>query len=126
MGINTECDLAVEVRPGCADEAQLRERVVKLRWNFLGGHLGVPPGAVEGAVPHAGGSLIGATEMLRSEGRPLVSFELPELSTVEEEVLAESELLDPERPTWRWRRWSPSRWRPWARDGSNKGGLGLM
>jgi phospholipase D1/2 len=44
-----------------------------------------------------------------------VPFEPPELNEVEEKVLAENELLDPERPSSRSRALRLSRWLPWAR-----------
>ncbi len=115
MGFDTECDLAVEALPGCPHEWELRERIVKLRSDLLGEHLGVPPASVEEAVKRAGDSLISAIETLRSAGRSLVPFETPELNVVEEKVMAENQLLDPERPSRRWRRphladWSRSRW----------------
>jgi phospholipase D1/2 len=40
--------------------------------------------------------LIEAIETLRGSGKTLQPFEPPELNDVEEEVLAENELLDPE------------------------------
>ena len=62
------------------------------------------------------GNLFAAIEALRSGGRSLVPFEPPALNAVEEEVLAESELLDPERASWRWRPLSLPKLLPWSGD----------
>ncbi|MCL4187608.1 MAG: phospholipase [Rhodobacteraceae bacterium] len=112
MGFDTECDLSMEAG---ADEKELRTRILHLRHDLMAEHLGVAIEAVEDAVHAADGSLIQAIETLRSEGRSLVPFEPPELNELEEEVLAENELLDPERPSRRSRALRLSRWLPWVR-----------
>jgi phospholipase D1/2 len=112
MGFDTECDLSIEAGEG---EADLRERILRLRHDLLAEHLGTEIGAVEEAVRVADGSLIRAIEALRSDGRSLVPFEPPELNEFEQEVLAENELLDPERPSRRGRALRLSRWLPWAK-----------
>lgn len=101
LGFDTECDLSVEARPGM-DEA-LRRRIVGLRDDLLAEHLGVANAVVEAAIERTGGSLIAAIDNLRGTGRTLVPFEPPDLNVVEEEVLAENDLLDPERPGRAWR-----------------------
>jgi hypothetical protein len=61
--------------------------------------------AVDAALERCGGSLIGAIDSLRGDGRSLVPFEPPQLNAVEEDVLAENPALDPERPArGRWRK----------------------
>ncbi|ODN72000.1 hypothetical protein [Methylobrevis pamukkalensis] len=55
------------------------------------------------AIARRDGSLIRAIEDLRSDGRSLVPFEPPEFNAVEETLLEENQLLDPERPSSRWR-----------------------
>lgn len=100
LGLDTECDLSIEARPGDKD---LRRRIVSLRDDLLAEHLGVEPRAVTAAITAAEGSLIGAIETLRGTGRSLVPFHPPELNAVEDKVLGESDLLDPERPAHRWR-----------------------
>jgi phospholipase D1/2 len=112
MGFDTECDLSIEAGEG---EADLRARILRLRHDLLAEHLGTEIGAVEDAVRVADGSLISAIEALRSDGRSLVPFEPPELNEFEQEVLAENELLDPERPSRRGRVLRLSRWLPWAK-----------
>lgn len=101
LGFDTECDLAVEVLEGMPDA--VRGQITGLRNALLAEHLGVSTGKVEAALDGADGSLIAAVESLRGAGRSLVPFDPPELNAVEEEVLGENSLLDPERPAWAWR-----------------------
>jgi phospholipase D1/2 len=95
LGFDTECDLSLEA---AAEDAPLRHRILHLRDDLLAEHLGVEIGAVATATDAADGSLIKAIESVRSGGRSLVPFERPELNGVEEKVMAENALLDPERP----------------------------
>ena len=104
MGMDTECDVSVEVRPGDPRAAELAAVVTGLRDRLLGEHLGVPPSAVADAVQACGGSLLKAVESLRRPvGRSLVPFAPPDLGPVEQ-ALADTELLDAERTPNRWRR----------------------
>lgn len=101
MGFDTECDLSVEAKP---DETDLRSKISDLRTELLAEHLDVAPHTVEQAITAANGSLIGAIEALRGNGRSLVPFEPPDFSDVTDMVLKENDLLDPERRTgwWPW------------------------
>jgi phospholipase D1/2 len=98
LGFDTECDLAVEAVSGAHNEAELRTRIAGLRTAFLAEHLDVQPAAVEQATQASGGSLIAAIEALRGQGRTLVPFEPPDFNVVEDMLLRENDLLDPERP----------------------------
>ena len=102
LGFDTECDLSVEALPNQSEP--LRRRIVELRNDLLAEHLGVDVATVEKAIARQENSLIAAIEELRGQGRTLVRFEPPELHAIEEDVLAESDLLDPERPSsaWHW------------------------
>ena len=73
------------------------------------GHTDCSAEVVQAAIAAAGGSLVAAIEALRGAGRTLVPFDPPELSAIEETVLAENELLDPERPARRFRPHAPCR-----------------
>lgn len=95
MGHDTECDLVVDATMA-ADPGETRQAILGLRNRLLAEHLGCAPEAVAAAVGEHG-SLIGAVEALASEGRRLVPLPLRELSATEE-TLAESDLVDPERP----------------------------
>lgn len=100
LGFDTECDLSVEALPNENDA--VRRRIVGLRNDLLAEHLGVDVDTVEKAIARQENSLIAAIEELRGRGRTLVRFEPPELNAIEEEVLAENDLLDPERPSSAW------------------------
>ncbi len=92
LGLDTECDLAIEAR-GPGEAASIRA----IRDRLLAEHLGVAAHEVEQALETTGGSLVRAVEALRRpDGRTLVPFVAPELTSVEAAV-AESGLLDPDR-----------------------------
>lgn len=92
MGLDTECDLAVEARD---DEQQ--ERIANLRDRLIGEHLGVPPASI-GPKVRGKGSLIAAVTSL--QGGPRTLRPLTAEATEEDGVvLAHSDLLDPEKPT---------------------------
>ncbi|TKA94970.1 phospholipase [Cereibacter changlensis] len=110
MGFDTECDLSVEA--GSVADVGLRHTITGLRNDLLAEHLGRSRAEVEGALEREG-SLIAAIEALRSEARSLVAFEPPELNAVEDNLLRESDLLDPERPSHRWRALNPADLVPW-------------
>jgi phosphatidylserine/phosphatidylglycerophosphate/cardiolipin synthase-like enzyme len=104
MGLDTECDVSIEVRPGDPRAAERSAAVTGLRDRLLGEHLGVPPSAVAEALEACGGSLLRAVESLRRPvGRSLVPFTPPDLNPVEQ-ALADTELLDAERTPNRWER----------------------
>lgn len=92
MGLDTECDLAVETR---GDE-RAAAAVAAFRNRLLGEHLGRAPEAVAEAAA-ARNSLIGAIESLRSPGRTLAPLEgaMPEW---QDRIIPESSLIDWERP----------------------------
>eukprot|EP00913_Durusdinium_trenchii_P021384 g20097.t1 len=95
MGYDTECDIILEAGE---DEDRLRRKIVSTRNDLLAEHLGCTPEEVEAAIAAAEGSLIGAIAALnRSTGRGLVAVPLREL-TADEELIAESDIADPERP----------------------------
>ncbi|MCF3974988.1 phospholipase D-like domain-containing protein [Paracoccus salsus] len=102
MGFDTECDLSVEVTEGLSDEDSLRAKIAGLRTALVAEHLGVAPRQFERAVDTANGSLIGAIEATRGDGRSLVPFEPPDFGVIADAVLRENDLLDPERPARRW------------------------
>ncbi|MGP3697238.1 phospholipase D-like domain-containing protein [Rhodobacter sp. NSM] len=99
MGFDTECDLSIEAQ---AAETGLQDRITGLRDDLIAEHLGVPRETFQ-AVLRAKGSLIAAIESLRGPGRSLRPFERPDLGAVGENVIADNELLDPERVSRFWR-----------------------
>ena len=114
MGLDTECDLALEAVPGHADEAAVRQGILDVRDGLVAEHLGVAVETLRRTLAESG-SLIAAIETLRQRpGRTLqpASIALP---TPAEAFIVENELLDPEHPNslfarlfgridWRWRR----------------------
>jgi phosphatidylserine/phosphatidylglycerophosphate/cardiolipin synthase-like enzyme len=104
MGMDTECDVSIEVRPGDPRAAEKSAAITGLRDRLLGEHLGVPPAAVTEAIETCGGSLLQAVESLRRPvGRSLVPFTPPDLGPVDQ-ALADTEVLDAERTPNRWER----------------------
>jgi phosphatidylserine/phosphatidylglycerophosphate/cardiolipin synthase-like enzyme len=104
MGLDSECDLTIEVGGDDARRAELTAAVVGMRDRLLGEHLGVEPAVVAAAVQEHGGSLIRAVESLRTPtGRTLQPFEPPAQHVVDR-ALAATELLDAERTPDRWSR----------------------
>jgi phospholipase D1/2 len=98
MGVDTECDLAVEVRPEDARAPELRAAILRVRDSLLAEHLGVGRDEFQAAFQAAGGSLVRTLDRLaRPSGPTLVPFRPPELSEAERE-LAETHALDPHRP----------------------------
>ncbi|CAD7045462.1 phospholipase [Pseudorhizobium halotolerans] len=95
MGYDTECDLILEAGE---DQPDLHAAILEERNALLAEHLGRPLEEVEAGLQRADGSLIRAIEMLnRENGRGLRPVPMREL-TPDEELLAESDLADPERP----------------------------
>lgn len=92
MGLDTECDLAVEGEPG----SLAVKSITAFRNRLLAEHLGVSLDSIVKEISVCG-SLIGAIEKLTGSGRSLVSF--PNISPDPiDTALADSELLDPDRP----------------------------
>ena len=89
-----ECDVAVD-RWRCAPErARLRD-ASRRRADLLAEHLGRTPDEVHAAIAEHG--LAHAIDKLRGPGRTLSPYE-PDPINPAEEILAENDLLDPERP----------------------------
>ncbi|SDY71099.1 phospholipase D-like domain-containing protein [Citreimonas salinaria] len=103
LGMDTECDMIIEAQDDIAADPEVRRRIVRLRNDLIAEHLDVDTGNVETAIEQANGRLIGAIEALRGGRKTLVPFTPPDLNVVEEEVLGENDLFDPERPARRWR-----------------------
>jgi len=91
MGLDTECDLALEANnPGVA------RSICTLRNRLLGEHLGVAPDEVARAIEQTG-SLLRAIEALRGNPRslePLDDAVDPELDA----LVPDAAIIDPERP----------------------------
>ncbi len=96
MGLDTECDLAIEARND--GEADSRKTITELRNRLVSEHLGVEPDALSDAIAAHQGRLTGAIESLRRDkGRSLRLFESEQLGEGEK-MVAEAELLNSDRP----------------------------
>ncbi|WP_201863868.1 phospholipase D-like domain-containing protein [Microvirga soli] len=97
MGLDTECDIAVEVRPGARNEEASRAAIRTARNDLLAEHSGVAIELVN-ALQDEGRSPIQIIDLLsRPYGRSLHRLPLLHLNAVEEKIAA-SHLLDPEKP----------------------------
>lgn len=92
LGFDSECDLAIAGTEG-SDTSQA---IISFRNRLLGEHLGVSEETVAEANAESG-SLIDAVESLRSGDRTLIPLK-DEVDKTIEQLLPESELLDPEKP----------------------------
>lgn len=96
MGLDTECDLAVEATPGAGDEEAVRRGIAAVRDDLVAEHLGTTAAAVAAAVERHAGSLIAAIESLTAaQGRRLVPLHDAPPSTLAA-TAAGSGLFDPE------------------------------
>lgn len=112
MGFDSECDLIIEAVPRRNGAPALREAIAAMRDDLLAEHLCTTAERVAAKLADTG-SLIATIESMRGRGRTLVPYE-PDTPGPIEKALAESDLVDPERPPdWRGillRRLSPGRW----------------
>jgi len=97
MGFDTECDLAIEARPGEARAEDLADFIHAVRDDLLAEHLHTDAAAVREARRAAGGSLVAALDALTAHGSGLKRFDPEDIGPVGE-LVAESDLVDPERP----------------------------
>ncbi|MGB3133592.1 MAG: VTT domain-containing protein [Candidatus Macondimonas sp.] len=93
MGLDTECDLAVELTP---EEALAQPGIRAFRNRLLAEHLDTTPERVAATI-EAQGSLLRGIESLRTDRRSLRPLE-PELPPYDESWLTRQEICDPERP----------------------------
>lgn len=97
LGYDTECDLALEAAMA-DDPAQCRAAITARRNDLLAEHLGTRAEIVAAALEDCGGSLIGAITLLNHGPKRLVPLPTRPLTTAEE-AIAETDMVDPERPT---------------------------
>lgn len=91
LRLDTECDLIV-----IADDDATAATILGVRNRLLGEHLDVAPEIVATTIAEEG-SLIGAVERLRGDGRSLRPYAPKDLASIEK-WLADNEVLDPEGP----------------------------
>ncbi|MBP2297452.1 VTT domain-containing protein [Azospirillum picis] len=97
MGLDTECDLALEAGPDAAD-AEVRQAIAHTRDDLIAEHLGTTAAAVAAERRRNGGSLIAAIDTLRrAGGRTLEPLHDPEPDGLAAAV-ADVSVFDPEYP----------------------------
>lgn len=92
MGVDTECDLAVD-----AQDAAARQAIAHFRSELLGEHLGLPASEVSARLAECGGSLRRLIEAHAGASRALVPLEVEE-APWGEAIGPAIELVDPARP----------------------------
>ena len=96
MGLDTEADMVIDARRPVNDRPEVRAAIRDLRHRLLAEHCGLAPAAVPALLAENGGMTAMIAAMPRSTRR-LEPFALRPLNEAEK-VLADSALLDPERP----------------------------
>ena len=91
MGLDTECDLAIE-----GTELRIREAIARFRSRLLGEHLGVDPDRVREEIQQ-NGSVIRTIELLRGNERTLRPLE-GEIPPEVDAAVPEASVIDPEKP----------------------------
>jgi phospholipase D1/2 len=100
MNFDTECDLAIEARPGTPDCVRLEQAIRSIRDDLLAEHLGVTMEQL--AAAHDGAqSLIEVIESLASPGRSLIPLKTPDHAPILE-ILADADFTLPEKPSRYW------------------------
>ena len=95
MRLDTECDVTIDA--GLEGNAQASVGIARIRTGLLAEHLDVSPQQIDKVFEETG-SLIRTIESLRSPGRSLVPYQVPDLHEVEK-WLADNEVLDPDGPS---------------------------
>ena len=96
MSFDTECDLVVEAVGYSPEQKKLRDTIAGVRQNLICEHLGVKQQVFSAALIENSGSLLKAIDALRNSGRTLKPFDRATIQS-DESVLAENDLLDPEK-----------------------------
>jgi len=97
MGLDTECDLAVEAGPDEGVDSVKRRSIRAVRTRLMAEHLGVTTEEFE-RTEEAEGSLVATVDrLMRSSGRTLIPL-APEPVSDAERTMVDTRLLDPDRP----------------------------
>ena len=98
LGLDTECDLAIECPPGeRAEESENCRAIRSVRTRLMAEHLGVAVAEVERAEEGTGSLVATVDRLMRPAGRSLRPLEPEQLSEAEV-ALVDERLLDPDRP----------------------------
>ena len=95
MGLDSECDVFVD----CTREGNEHacEAIAKIRYSLLAEHCGLDEKEVPELLERQGSMTAMIDHSITEDGRNLIRYHPPELNGAQEEV-AESGMLDPERP----------------------------
>jgi len=97
MGFDTECDLVIEAAGESGKDREISDAIAAIADGLVAEHLDVETSDIA-AAREAEGSLIRAVEgLMKARGRTLKPLKLRELNDLEKR-LADTHLLDPERP----------------------------
>lgn len=96
MGLDTECDLAIEIPADGPDRPDLRAAILDVRDALIAEHLGIDVDALRAAIVETGSVLRACKALNPLTGRRLVPFEAPTINGIEAR-LAKSGMLDPDR-----------------------------
>ena len=96
MGLDTEADVFIDARRPANDRPEVRETIRRLRHRLLAEHCGLDIAAIPALLDEYG-SMAGMIDALPRSAKRLEAFELRPLNDTEK-ALADSTLLDPERP----------------------------
>ncbi len=96
MGLDTEADVFIDAARPANDRDEVRESIRRLRYRLLAEHCGIEPAAVATLIDKYG-SMADMIQSLPRNGKRLEPFHLRPLTETEKAV-ADSALLDPERP----------------------------
>lgn len=96
MGLDSEADIFIDAMRPANDRPEVRAAITALRHRLLAEHCGLDPATVAGLLAEAG-SMAGMIDALPRAAKRLEAFDLRPLSDAEK-AIADSALLDPERP----------------------------
>ncbi len=96
MGLDTEADVFIDARRPANDRPEVTEAIRKLRYRLLAEHCGLDAGAIP-ALMEEHGTMAGLIASRPTSQKRLEPFRLRPLTDAEK-AIADSALLDPERP----------------------------
>ena len=98
LGLDSECDTVLDAARPHNSGRGLEDKIQAIRISLLAEHCGVPEDEMQAALDEHG-TMQGAIAALGSEGRRTLRPYVPPTKTEFEEWLAESGMLDPEKPS---------------------------
>ncbi|MBC2663144.1 phospholipase [Novosphingobium flavum] len=96
MGLDSEADMFIDAARPANDRAEVRSAITRLRHRLLAEHCGLDPAALPALLAEAG-SMAAMIDARPRSAKRLQAFDLRPLTDAEK-AIADSALLDPERP----------------------------